>query len=121
MGTMVRILHKTRMSMQTDHEFLMWWQKAGNNATVLATLSEKWLPPPEEVISCVDDLITNVLSLKSDDLAESVVEDILHTLSQRFVEEGLDYMIRLRETENCLGKGASKSDNVVSQSTFVSV
>jgi hypothetical protein len=114
--TMVRILHKTRMNMQTDQEFLDWWRINGNTSTILSSLSDDWIPTPAEVSDCMHDIVTNIELAAIDDLVSNAVQDVLNALSERFVDEGLDYMIRLREREKAALELESKRENLVRQS-----
>ena len=88
----------------------------GNTSTILSSLSDDWIPTPAEVSDCMHDIVTNIELAAIDDLVSNAVQDVLNALSERFVDEGLDYMIRLREREKAALELESKRENLVRQS-----
>ena len=107
--SMTRILHKKRMSMQTDMEFMEWWKISGNSSASLATLVDNWTPVPPQITHFVNDIITKLEMGEVSNMATAATERVLSVMCERFVDEGLKYMMNLCSLERIRYSGSNTS------------
>jgi hypothetical protein len=99
---MAPILHKKRMSMPTDKEFFQWWHSKGNDRTVLLSLSKNWVPPPTEVIDCINGMVLQVERLHQTEVISLSVDSVLIDVLDIFVETGFTFVHELITKERKL-------------------
>jgi hypothetical protein len=99
---MAPILHKKRMSMPTDKEFFQWWHSKGNDRTVLLSLSKNWVPPPAEVVDCINGMVFQVEKMHQTEIISLSVESVLIDVLDIFVETGFTFVHDLIAKERTL-------------------
>ena len=88
--------------MPTDKEFFQWWHSKGNDRTVLLSLSKNWVPPPTEVIDCINGMVLQVERLHQTEVISLSVDSVLIDVLDIFVETGFTFVHELITKERKL-------------------